>query len=81
MTHRLTALLQGSFLLSDFFPSLHVAMGGLMRLILIKMYLYWEKKGDTESMNFNTENPHLICLLQPHSTAGCKLIAAGGAGL
>lgn len=60
MTHRLTASLQGSLLLSDSFSSLCVALGSLMRLILIKVYLYQqssERNADTESMNFNKETP------------------------
>lgn len=56
----LIASLQGSILLSDSFSSPCVATGSLMRLILITVYLYqWgsERKADTESMNFNKENP------------------------
>lgn len=82
----LIASLQGSILLSDSFSSPCVATGSLMRLILITVYLYqWgsERKADTESMNFNKENPppHLICVLQRHATAGWRLISAGRVGL
>lgn len=64
--------------------SLCVTMGSLMRLILIKVYLYLcsaERKADTDSMNFNTRTPFwsACCRNMPRWDAG--LLQRGGAGL